>query len=98
MLKDFIHQSQHKKEIFDLQKRHIDNNDLDSNKNSFFNNYTIDVFLFVTVIISIVATAIVMYIVWRHAKLKSLVTSIALQWIRGADAVSKQEHVLTMYN
>ena len=41
-LKDFVHQF-HKKEIFDLQKRH--NNDLDLvKKNSFFNNYTIDIF------------------------------------------------------
>ena len=41
----FVYQSQHKKEIFDLQKRH--NNGLDlANKNSFLNNYTIDIFLF----------------------------------------------------
>ena len=35
MLKDFAHQVWHKKEVFDLQKRH--NNGLDLvNKNSFF--------------------------------------------------------------
>ena len=28
-LKDFVHQFQHKKEIFDLQERHINNNGLD---------------------------------------------------------------------
>ena len=38
-----MHQYQHKKEIFDLQDRHIDN-DLDLNKNSFFNSYIKDVF------------------------------------------------------
>ena len=49
-LKDFVHQFWHNKEIFDLQKWH--NNSLDlANKKSFFNNYTIDVFLFVTVLI-----------------------------------------------
>ena len=86
ILKDFLHQNWHKKEIFDLQIRHIDNN-LDSNINSVFNNYTVEVFLFVTVITSLVVTVIVMYIICRHAKLKSLVTNIALQQIRRTDAV-----------
>ena len=49
------------------------------NKNSFFDNYTIDIFLFVTAIVSLVFTLMVMYIVCKHAKLKSLVTSLALQ-------------------
>ena len=39
-----------------------------------------------------------MYIVCRHAKLKSLVTSIAFQQIRGANAVFEQEQVSTMHN
>ena len=35
-LKDLVHQFQHKKEIFDLQERHINDNGLDlTNKNSF---------------------------------------------------------------
>ena len=43
-LKDYAHQFQHKKEIFDLKERHNDN-DLDlANKNVFFNNYTVGIF------------------------------------------------------
>ena len=49
------------------------------NKNFFFNNYTIDIFLFDTAIISLLVTTIVMYILCKHTKLKSLVTSLALQ-------------------
>ena len=49
------------------------------NKNFFFNNYTIDIFLFVTAIIPILLTAKVMYILCKHMKLKTLVTSLALQ-------------------
>ena len=63
-----------------MQKRHIDN----------------DALLFVTALISLVVTAIVIYILCRHIKLKSLVTSIALQQIRGTDVVSEQEHDLFM--
>ena len=61
-LKDFIHQYNHKKEIFDLQKGHT-NMELEfPNQNFFLHNYTIDIFLFVTAIISFLATTIVMYI------------------------------------
>ena len=64
------------------------------NKNFFFNNYTEDIFLFVTAIISLVVTAIVMYILCNHRKLKTLVTSsLALQHIRKVCTVAKQEHV-----
>ena len=76
-LKEFVQQFQHKKEIFNLQERH--NNGLDlTNKNSFFNNYTIDIFLFVTAIILLVVTSVVMCVMCKHTKLKSLVTSLAL--------------------
>ena len=64
-----------------------------ANKNSFFNNYTVDIFLFVTAIISLVVTKIVMYILCKHIKLKSLVTSLALQQIKEVGMVAKQEHV-----
>ena len=46
ILKDFVHQYKHKKEFFDLQERHVNNNDLDSSKNIYFNNYIIDIFSF----------------------------------------------------
>ena len=70
-MKDLVHQFQHKKETFDLQKRH--NNYLDlAKKHSYFSNYTIDIFLFVTAIILVVVTSIFLYIIHKHAKLKAL--------------------------
>ena len=42
-LKDFVHQFQHKMEIFDFWKKHNDDLDL-AKKNSFLNNYTLDIF------------------------------------------------------
>ena len=74
-LKDFAHQFWHKKEIFDLQERN--NNGLDlANKNSFFNNYAIDicsVYYYYNLIICQVTCMI-----FRHTKLRSLVISLAL--------------------
>ena len=57
-LKDFAHLFQHKKEIFDLQERHINKKLEMSNKNFFFNNSTVDIFLFVTAIILLVVATI----------------------------------------
>ena len=34
----------------------------------------------------------------KHTKLKSLVTSLALQQLREVDSVTKQEHVSTMHD
>ena len=73
----------------------IGNDNLDSNKNSLFNSYVLDAFLFITVIISLVVVVIAMYTICRHGKLKSLVTRIALQQIKGADVVSTNDIVCT---
>ena len=43
MLKNFVQLFQYIKEIFDLQERYNNGSDL-ANKNSFFNNYTINSF------------------------------------------------------
>ena len=81
ILKDFVHQYHKKKEILDLKERHINMNSELPNKIPFFNNFTTDVFLFIAVIISLLATTLVMYILCKHMKLKALVPSLALQQI-----------------
>ena len=54
ILKDCIPWFQHQKEIFDLKEKHNDNDLELANKNFFFNNYTEDIFLCGTTIISLV--------------------------------------------
>ena len=78
-LKDFVHQFCHKKEICDLQERHTDMELELPKKNFFFNNYTVNCFLFFTAIILLVVTTVVMYILCKHMKLKTLVTSLAFK-------------------
>ena len=79
MLKDFVHQTQQKKEIFHLQERQT-NTELElPSKNFFFNNYILDVFSVFTAIISLLVTTIVMSILCKHKKHKTLVASLALQ-------------------
>ena len=66
MLKDFVHQYKCKKEIFDLKERHDNMNANLPNKNFFSNNLIIDVFLFVTAIISLLVTTLAIYLVCKH--------------------------------
>ena len=80
-----------------MQKRH--NNGLDlGGKDSHFSNYIIDIFLFVTGIIPLVVTSIVLYIICKHTKLKSVVTSLTLQQIREVGVATKQEHVSIIHD
>ena len=57
-------------------------------KNLFFEYHTLDVFLFVAAIVTIV----VLFIIWKHIKLKSLVTSLAFKQTREVGTVTKQKH------
>ena len=90
MLKDFVHQYQHKKWIFDIQKECTgkERNKLKSSTSSFLKSFMIDIFLFVTELITIIVTLVVIYVICSHAKLKTLVTDIAVQCIRGAEATN----------
>ena len=67
-LKDFINSYTNHKEIFDLQERH-DNTKLNTNKNFFSENYIMDIFSFITVIISLLATTLTVYLLCKHKKL-----------------------------
>ena len=82
-LKDFVYQYKQKKEILD--KHENQNNKI--SKHSFFNNYIMDIFLLIAAILSMTATAAIVHIGCKHAKLKALVTGIAFQPIKGTDTI-----------
>ena len=67
-LKGFTNSYTNHKEIFDLQERH-DNMELNTNKSCFSENYIMDIFLFTTVIISLLATTLTLYLLCKHKKL-----------------------------
>ena len=69
-LKDSVYQYQQKKHILD--KRGND----DNSKQAFFDNYIMDVSLSIAVILSMIAMAAIVHIVYKHAKLKALLTGI----------------------
>ena len=64
------------------------------NKNFFSKNLIVDVFLFVTAIISLLVT---IYLLCKHKKLRMLVTSLALQQIKEVGQVTTQGDVTTAH-
>ena len=66
--------------FFDLKERHdIDELEIEFlNKNFFTNNFTIDKFVFIIAIISVITTMIVIYTLCKHNKLRALVASLGL--------------------
>ena len=69
-LKEFINSYTNHKEIFNLQERH-DNMKVKLNTNKYFfpGSYIVDIFLFITVIILLLATTLIVYLLCKHKKL-----------------------------
>ena len=89
-LKDFIIQYNGRKEIFDLNERY-GTTDLTTNKNFFSNNNIVDIFLVITVVISLLVTTLAICLLCKHKKFKTLVDSLALQQVKELGAVSQKD-------
>ena len=69
----------------------LDNIDENKTKTKFFDNIAIDIFLFTAAIISMIAVVAIIHIICRHAKLKALLTGIAFQPVKQAEAVATNQ-------
>ena len=65
----------------------LDNTHENKTKHKFFDNIAIDIFLFIAAIIFMLVVAAIIHIIGRHAKLKALLTGIAFQPVKQAEAV-----------
>ena len=75
-LKEFVHQYQQKKQVLDKKENS------DKIKHSFLDNYIMDIFLFIATILSMIATAAIVYIICKHTQLKTLLMGIAFQPVK----------------
>ena len=89
-LKEFVNSYTSHKEIFDLQERH-DNMELNTNKNFFSENYIVDIFMFISVIISLLATTLTVYLICKHKKLQTLIASLVLHQVKIVGALTQKE-------
>ena len=88
-LKEFIYQYTNDKEIFDLKERH-DRTELNTNKNFLSDNYIVDIFLFITAKMSLLATTLTAYLLCKHKKLM-LIASLVLHQVKEVGAVTQKE-------
>ena len=72
-LKDLVQQYKKKGQLLNKENRNKG-----ETKRTFFNNIIMDIFLFVTAILSMIATAAIVHLVCKHSKLKALLTGIAV--------------------
>ena len=65
--------------------------ELNTNKNFFSENYIVDIFLFITSIISLLATILTIYLLCKHKKLCTLIASLVLHQVKEVGAVTQNE-------
>ena len=89
-LKDVMNIYTKRKEIFDLQERH--DSTINTNKIFFSNNHILDIFVFISSIISLISTTLIIYLMCKHKKIRMLVASIVLHQIKEVSASSKEKN------
>ena len=55
-----------------------DSTELNTNKNFFSDNYIVDIFIFISVIISLLATTLTVYLLCKHKKLQTIIAGLVL--------------------
>ena len=86
-LKDFVHQFKNKKKILELQEHIDEERTKQSSKfGPFLNSCLADVLVFSAALVTMIVTLVVMYVLCRQSKLKTLVANIALRCIKGIEA------------
>ena len=63
-----------------------------TNKNFFFDNHIVDIFMFILAVISVLATTLTMYLLCKHKKLRALIATLVLQQVKevGAEMTTNQ--------
>ena len=94
-LKNFMHNYAKCKEIFDFKQRHVSTLESlnNSNKNFFSNNYIVDIFMFIFLIISLISTTLVIYLFCKHKHIITLVASLILHKIKEIETNSNPEEI-----
>ena len=87
-LKDFINRYIKRNEIYDLQERHESTSN--TNKNFFSNNHIVDIFMFVSSIISLLSATLIIYLMCKHKKMRTLVASLVLHQVKEVGTTSRE--------
>ena len=86
-LKEYINQYQENRKSLNIKEKSIE----DLTFNTFLSSYMVDVILFVTGILTVILTFIIMYMLCRQSKLTSVVANLALQCVKTVEAATIKE-------
>ena len=78
------------KKFLICKKRH-DSLELNTNKNFFSDNYIVDIFLFITAIMSLLATTLTVYLLCKHKNLRTLIASLVLHQVKEEGVVTQKK-------
>ena len=78
-----------RKENFDLQERQ-ESTILNTSKKFFSNNHVMDIFVFISSIISLTSTALTIYLLCKHKKIRALIASLVLHQVKEVGAISRE--------
>ena len=90
-LKDFLNNYIRRKEIFDLQERH-ETTILNTSKIFFSNNHIMDIFMFISSIISLISTTLIIYSLCKHKKTRTLIASLVLYQAKEVGTTARETH------
>ena len=88
-LKEFLHNYSRRKEIFDSQERHETAN-IKYKQKFFSNNHIMDIFVFITSIISLISTTLSIYLLCKHKKIIMLIASLVLHQVKEVSTTLKE--------
>ena len=91
-LKDFLNNYIRRKEIFDSQERH-ENAILNTSKNFFSNNHIMDVYIFISSIISLISRTLIIYLLCKHKKIRTLIASLVLHQAKEAGTTARERYI-----
>ena len=86
-LRELVVLYRNKWNTFDKEEQNLDKpGESDSKFQSFLNSFIADVLIFTAALITLIIMLIIIYVLYGQSKLKALVTNIAMQRIRAAEA------------
>ena len=65
--------------------------ELNTNKNFFSENYTVNIFIFISAIISPLATILTVYLLFKHNKFQMLIEGLVLHQVKEVGTVTQKE-------
>ena len=86
-LKEYTNQYQENRKLLDIKEKMIK----EPTFNTFLSSYMVDVIMFVTGILTVILTFVIMYMLCGQSKLKSIVANLALQHIKTVEAATIKE-------